>query len=153
MDLTSGERSMKSPSSVGSCCEQRCPAHKGTAWVSACAQTGSGYHFTFPSTVALMRCRVEGGWVLPGAVWCKKLDVVSDSRWGQARRRPTHPWSLEGVINYWEIIKKKKVGRGSSIIGESRKAKKKETRKLISHRYVNRLAFFSKAYDMIQAMF
>lgn len=37
------------------------------------------------------------------------------------------------------------------------KAEKQRKRKLgnlfISHRYVNRLAFFSKAYDMIQAMF
>lgn len=86
------------------------------------SHTGSGYHFTFPSMVTLMRCREEGRWVLSGAVWCKEVDAVPYCHGRQARRRPTDPWSLEGVIIYWEVVRN--VGRGSSINGESRKAKK-----------------------------
>lgn len=39
---------MKGTCSVGSWCEQSCPAHKGTIWELAYANTGFGYPFFLP---------------------------------------------------------------------------------------------------------
>lgn len=126
--MTTGERIMKRTCGVGWCWEQSCPAHKGMFWGSACAKMG--FH-SLSSSVTLMRCRHEGRCILHGAVW-HMVDAVTDSHWGQARRRPTDPWSLlnslchwKGMITYWEIVKGQ-----SRISGETRENK---NRKLFNH--------------------